>query len=159
MKLDDTPGTEMTVDASDIRDLEQMLNDGEGDADLSRRAIEIIERLNREHREARYKIDNRLRARLAHEDTDFKRIISEILRRRHDHVLDRFFEHIERNQYDWNGPHPPWKLSTHTSRPAPSHPLLNDGEYEKDEWDHWRPSKEFYSLKREGDATTHFLTL
>lgn len=135
----------MTINAPDIRDLEKMLNDGEGDASLSRRAIEIIERLDDERRRARYKMDYRTCERLAEEDADFKRVIGEILRRRHDHVLDRFFGHIERNKYDWDGPLPPWKTANaYADGAASSHLPPRSDNHEGDTWDNWAPIKEFY---------------
>lgn len=79
--------------AKDIADLEKMLDDGEGDAALNQRAIEIVERLEYEEKLARQNMNVSGMETIARERADFERVIADIQRRRHDHVLDVFTDY------------------------------------------------------------------
>jgi hypothetical protein len=86
----------MISTAPDIRDLEQKLNDGEGDDVLNSRAIEIFERLTEDLVEAKGWKDKARQRALEQEAKDFEDLIDEIQARRHEHVLDKFAQYIKR---------------------------------------------------------------
>ncbi len=76
--------------AQDIRDLEKLLNDAEGDEELSDKAIEIAKRIRTDRMRAGQKVDISRAQILAKENSDFKQVIAEIRRRRGAQVLDKF---------------------------------------------------------------------
>lgn len=80
--------------AKDIADLEKMLDDGEGDDALNQRAIEIVERLEYEEKLARQNMKIRDMDIVDAERKDFERVIADIQRRRHAHVLDTFTTYV-----------------------------------------------------------------
>ncbi|HEY9585811.1 MAG TPA: hypothetical protein VJJ02_04460 [Candidatus Paceibacterota bacterium] len=83
--------------AADIKDLEKMLNDGEGDDALNARAIEIYERiLDEGKRIKRSRGSFKNLEELRGEVEDFEQVINQIETRRHDHVLDRFKEYLRK---------------------------------------------------------------
>ena len=79
--------------AKDIADLERMLDDGEGDSSLNQRAIEILERIEYEGKLARQNMNIKGIETIEAETKDFERVIADIQRRRHEHVLDTFTTH------------------------------------------------------------------
>jgi hypothetical protein len=83
--------------AADIADLEKMLNDGESDVDLCKRAIEIFERLKDEEKYARRSSGSAATQRVKEEVTDFAKVIEQIERRRHEHALDMFKKFLEKH--------------------------------------------------------------
>jgi len=83
--------------ATDIADLEKMLNDGESDAELCKRSIEIFERLKEEERRVR-RTSNSAAAgqRIKEEVADFEQVIRQIENRRHEHALDAFKKFLDK---------------------------------------------------------------
>ena len=80
--------------AKDIADLEKMLDDGEGDDAINKRAIEIVERLEYEEKLARQNMKIRDMDIVDAERKDFERVIGDIKRRRHEHSLDTFATYV-----------------------------------------------------------------
>ncbi len=77
--------------ASDIIELERLLDDGEGDDELSRQAIAINKRLDEEMNLAGRKQQDVLKRNLIKlQRIDFHRVIGDIRRRRHDQALSRY---------------------------------------------------------------------
>ena len=79
--------------APDIVDLENKLNNAEGDVVLSSRAIEICERLQEEINEATQRARYMRIATLEEERLDFERVLALIEVRRHVHALDQYRAH------------------------------------------------------------------
>lgn len=82
--------------ATDIADLEKMLNDGEGDGDLCNRAIEIFERLRGEAHRLKQPVHAKERARIEAEAQDFVNVVGQIKQRRHEHALDQFEDYLDK---------------------------------------------------------------
>jgi hypothetical protein len=86
----------MPSTAPDIIELEKKLEDGEGDDALNSLAIKIFERLADERSEAKFRRRKALLRLLEQQNNEFGRVLLEIKRRRHLHVLDRYAQHVKK---------------------------------------------------------------
>lgn len=82
----------------DIEELERMLADGECDAVLNSKAIEIFKRLAHERRAMGSFGSITLLELMEDERTDFLRVIASIQEHRHIHVLDEFEAFVKANK-------------------------------------------------------------
>ncbi|OGZ12877.1 MAG: hypothetical protein A2942_01655 [Candidatus Lloydbacteria bacterium RIFCSPLOWO2_01_FULL_50_20] len=89
----------VTGRAPDIEELEKMLNDCEDDDTLNDQAIKVFDRLVREvKRVASSHFGGERAKELKQELSDFEQVVRQITKRKHDHVLDRFNQHVENSK-------------------------------------------------------------
>lgn len=85
--------------ASDIIELERLLDDGEGDDELCKQAIKIFERLEREMNDAgRRQSDYVRREAIKVQRADFKAVLQTIRDRRHSGVLNQYDQYQYRRR-------------------------------------------------------------
>ena len=88
--------------AKDIEELEWLLNNAGSDKELCDKAIEIVDRLIYEVKQYQKMGDQALLDEIERQSDDFLSILEEIKRRKHDHVLDDFFNYGKKIQEDFD---------------------------------------------------------
>lgn len=83
----------MSKRSKDIEELEWHLDNAGSDRELSDKAIEIADRILGDIKQLEQKHESVLYDNIVKDSEDFERVLRNIKRRKHEHVLDDFFAH------------------------------------------------------------------
>ena len=92
----------MVKRSKDIEELEWHLNNAGSDKELCDKAIEIAGRILRAIKQLAQKHSRRLYDEIVKDCEDFERVLKNIKRRKHEHVLDDFFAHGRKIQQEFD---------------------------------------------------------